>query len=169
MHNNKILPSPTPSSLGLLKVERPVRERGSLSQTQKQTLGLHIHSPLILGEEGNTSNGLELRIRIVVSGVSQEHGDRRGPGPLQCPPSLISHRGCASKVSENLPNHRRWLLRKRERCTAYLASVHGTRAVEMPGKRRVEIRREVKGAVSLQRRMMCKTALRTNMACRWVD
>ena len=46
-----------------------VLPRGLLSRTQKQTLGLRIHGPLVLGGEGNTSNGLELRMRVVASGA----------------------------------------------------------------------------------------------------
>ena len=43
--------------------------RRPLSRTRKQTSGLRIHCPLVLG--GDTSNGLELRMGMVASRASQ--------------------------------------------------------------------------------------------------
>ena len=43
--------------------------RELLGRTQDQMLGFRIHGPLVLGGEGNTSNGLELRMRVVASGA----------------------------------------------------------------------------------------------------
>ena len=70
-----------------LRVQRSPIPRRLLRRIRNQTSILQMHDALVLGGERNTSNVFQMRICVVV--------DRRGPGPLQCPPSVT-----ASKPSQ---------------------------------------------------------------------